>query len=90
MHQLGLLPGRPTTGAILSAIQEWHLELERGAEILAVFFDLQKPLIVLSYHYLGVVITDNLSWSDNINSICTNARKELGIHLHAMPNTLKF
>ena len=33
---------RSTTGAILSAIQEWHLQIERGAEIQAVFFDLQK------------------------------------------------
>ena len=41
-HQWGFLPGRSTTGAILSAIQEWHLELERGAKIQAVFFDLQK------------------------------------------------
>ena len=30
-RQWGFLPGRSTTGAILSAIQELHLELERGA-----------------------------------------------------------
>ena len=35
------MPGRYTS-AILSAIQEWNLELERGAEIQAVFSDLQK------------------------------------------------
>ena len=39
---MGILPGRSTTGAILSAFQKWHLELERGAEIQAFFFDLQK------------------------------------------------
>ena len=41
-HQWGFLAGRSTTGAILSAMHEWHLNLERGAEIQAVFFDLQK------------------------------------------------
>ena len=41
-HQWGFLPGRSTTDAILSAIQEWHLNLERGSEIQAIFFDLQK------------------------------------------------
>ena len=40
--QRGFLPGRSTTGASLSAIQEWHLELERVAEIQAVLLDLQK------------------------------------------------
>jgi retron-type reverse transcriptase len=41
-HQWGFLAGRSTAGAILSAMHEWHLNLERGAEIQAVFFDLQK------------------------------------------------
>ena len=41
-HQWGFLPGRSTMGAILSAIQEWHLNLEKGSEIQAIFFDLQK------------------------------------------------
>ena len=40
--QWGFLAGRSTTGAIISAMHEWHLNLERGAEIQAVFFDLQK------------------------------------------------
>ena len=40
--QWGFVAGRSTTGAIISAMHEWHLNLERGAEIQAVFFDLQK------------------------------------------------
>ena len=42
-QQWGFLPSRPTTGAILSAIHDWHSELEDGAEVQSVvFFDLQK------------------------------------------------
>lgn len=41
-RQWGFLPGRSTTGAILLATQEWHSHLEKGSEIQAVFFDLQK------------------------------------------------
>ena len=41
-----------------------------------------------------MLITDDLSWSDHINSICTKARKQLGFiyrkfYGHAIPNTLK-
>lgn len=36
--QWGFLARRSTTGAILSAIHNWHNQLESGAEVQAVFF----------------------------------------------------
>jgi len=41
-QQRGFLSGRSTTGAILSAVHDWHINLDGGAEVQAVFFDLQK------------------------------------------------
>ena len=38
-QQWGFMPGRSTTGAILSAM---HEHLDKGAEVQAIFFDLQK------------------------------------------------
>ena len=43
---------------------------------------------------MGVLITDDLSWSDHISLICTKARKQLGFiyrkfYDHSTPNTLK-
>ena len=34
--------GRCTTGAILSAVNDWHCHLDRVAEVQTVFFDFQK------------------------------------------------
>ena len=34
---------------------------------------------VSSYKYLGITITDNLSWSTHINQITSNARKIIGL-----------
>ena len=36
------MPGRSTAGAILSAIHNWHGRLDKGADVQAIFFDLQK------------------------------------------------
>jgi len=42
-QQRGFLSGRSTTGAILSAVHDWYnINLDGGAEVQAVFFDLQK------------------------------------------------
>ena len=41
-QQWGFMPGRSTTGAILSAIQDWNGQLDKGANVQAVFIDLQK------------------------------------------------
>lgn len=41
-NQWGFLPGRSTTGAILSALHAWERYLENGLETAAVFFDLSK------------------------------------------------
>ena len=35
----------------------------------------QKLECVKSYKYLGVIITSNLSWSEQIHSICNKSRK---------------
>ena len=50
-RQWGFLAGRSTIGAILSAMHEWHLNLERGAEIQTVFFDLQKAFDSVPHSY---------------------------------------
>ena len=49
---------------------------------------------VQSYRYLGVSITADLSWSDHISSICTKARRHLGLlyrkfYRHTSSSTLK-
>lgn len=36
-NQWGFLPGRSTTGAILSALHDWQAHLESGIDIAAVF-----------------------------------------------------
>lgn len=43
---------------------------------------------VLTYKYLGVLLTANLSWSTHINAICAKASRSLGYlrrNLHASP-----
>ena len=41
-NQLGFLPGRSTTHALLSAVHDWLNSMEDGHEMGAVFFDLTK------------------------------------------------
>ena len=41
-QQWGFQARKSTTNAILSATNEWFIHLENGAEVQAVFFDLQK------------------------------------------------
>ena len=48
---------------------------------------------VKSYKYLGVIITNTLSWQPHIMAICKKARKMIGMihrnmHRHSSPNTL--
>ena len=56
---------------------------------------LNSPLDkVLSYRYLGVLITASLSWSDHITTVCSKARRQLGylyrkFYNHVTPDTLK-
>ena len=71
------MQGRSTTGAILSAIQDWHGHLDKGADVQAVFFDLRKAfdsvphgplmdkLISLKFWCPGspaIFITENSKW----------------------------
>ena len=42
VQQWFFLADRSTTGPILSAVQEWYGHLDGGAEVQAIFFDLQK------------------------------------------------
>ena len=41
-NQWGFMPGRSTTHALLSAVQDWLDEMEKGHEIATIFFDLTK------------------------------------------------
>jgi len=40
--QWGFSKGKSTTGAVLSAVENWHRLLESGAEVCAIFFDIKK------------------------------------------------
>ena len=40
--QFGFLKGRSTTGALVSAVNDWHTHLDNGLDICVVFFDLRK------------------------------------------------
>ena len=81
-QQWGFMPGRSTTGAILSAIHEWHGNLDKGADVQAVFFDLQKafdsvPLILLIDKYISLnVHTTLISW---ISSYLYNRKQQVGV-----------
>ena len=47
---------------------------------------------VTSLKFLGVVITDNLSWSSHIESTCLKAKKQLGLihrHYHQAPRVAR-
>ena len=37
--QWGFMKGKSTTGALLTAVESWHSELESGNDVCAVFFD---------------------------------------------------
>ena len=41
-HQWGFLKGRSTTGALITAVDNWHRALENNLDICAVFLDLSK------------------------------------------------
>ena len=41
-EQWGFLKGKSTTGALLTAIHDWHQALEIGIDVCAVFLDLSK------------------------------------------------
>ena len=40
--QWGFSKGKSTTGAVLSAVENWHRLLESGTEVCAIFFDIKK------------------------------------------------
>ena len=76
------MPGRSTTGAILSAMHDWHEHLDKGADVQAIFFDLQKafdsvphgPLIdkLISLNVPTVLV----SW---ISSYLYNRKQQVGV-----------
>ena len=72
-------PGRSTTGAVLSALHNWHYKLDGRAEVQAVFFDLQKAFVtvphdkqILKLH----VPTHLVSW---ISSYLWNRKQQVGV-----------
>ena len=80
--QWGFLPGRSTTGAVLSALHDWHYKLDGGAEVQAVFFDLQKAFdtvphdkLILKLYDLHVP-THLVSW---ISSYLWNRKQQVGV-----------
>jgi len=55
---------------------------------------LQQLQCVKSYKYLGIIITSNLSWLEQIHSICNKSRKLVGLlyrqfYLNADSDTLR-
>ena len=80
--QWGFLPGRSTTGAVLSALHDWHYKFDGGAEVQAVFFDLQKAFdtvphdkLILKLYDLHVP-THLVSW---ISSYLWNRKQQVGV-----------
>ena len=44
-----------------------------------IFGCLMKKVDCCKYQILGLLITNNLTWSAHMNSICTHAKKILGL-----------
>ena len=40
--QFGFLKGRSTTGALVSAVNDWHTHLDNNLNVRVIFFDLKK------------------------------------------------
>jgi len=54
----------------------------RTHQCLQLYFASQPLECVKSYKYLGVIITSNLSWSEQIQTICNKNRKLVGLLYH--------
>jgi len=66
----------------------------RTHQYLQLYLASQPLECVQSYKYLGVIITSNLSWSKQIQSICNKSRKLVGLlyrqfYLNADSDTLR-
>ena len=75
-QQWGFMPGRSTTGAILSAIHDWHKCLDKGAGVQAVFFDLQKAFDLVPHGPLINIHIVLVSW---ISSYLYNRKQQVGV-----------
>ena len=42
LHQWGFQPKKSTTAALLDVYNTWTMEIDRGNEVCAIFFDLRK------------------------------------------------
>ena len=81
-QQWGFQARKSTTNAILSATNEWFIHLENGAEVQAVFFDLQKAfdsvphcLLIEKLHQLEIP-THLIRW---ISSYLHNRVQQVGV-----------
>lgn len=45
--QWGFTKGKSTTGALLTAVESWHSELESGNDVCAVFCDFKKAFDIV-------------------------------------------
>ena len=57
-NQWGFLPGRSTTGAVLSALANWESNLDHRLEIMTVFFDLSKAFDTVPHSRLLAKLQD--------------------------------
>ena len=48
--QFGFLKGRSTTGALVSAVNDWHTHLDNSLDICIVFLDLRKAFDTVPYN----------------------------------------
>ena len=51
-NQWGFSKGKSTTGALLTAVDNWHRSLESGNDVCVVFFDLRKAFDSVPHNLL--------------------------------------
>ena len=57
-HQFGFHPGNSIQEALLCATDDWHIHLDEGYSVAAVFYDLSKGFDIVPHSKLIYVLRD--------------------------------